>query len=55
MGGGKGKPLLWVSLVKFGTKIFEIGRGFYKEKILKIFREVSDKLGIRTKVCLRRV
>lgn len=52
MGSGKGKPFSWVSAVAYGSVIFEIGFGFSREKTLKIFREVSGKLGIKTRVCV---
>ena len=48
MGKGKGNPELWVSVVKRGRVICEIG-GVTEERAREIFSLVKSKLPIKTK------
>jgi large subunit ribosomal protein L16 len=52
MGKGKGNVEMWVSVVKPGKIIFEIG-GVSEELAKKALKKASDKLPIKTKIVQR--
>ena len=52
MGKGKGNVEMWVSVVKPGKIMFEIG-GVPEELAKKALKKASDKLPIRTKIVQR--
>lgn len=52
MGKGKGNVEMWVSVVKPGKIMFEIG-GVSEELAKKALKKASDKLSIRTKIVQR--
>jgi len=52
MGKGKGNVEMWVSVVKPGKIMFEIG-GVSEDLAKKALKKASDKLSIRTKIVQR--
>ncbi len=52
MGKGKGNVEMWVSVVKPGKIMFEIG-GVPEELAKKALKKASDKLSIKTKIVQR--
>jgi len=52
MGKGKGNVEMWVSVVKPGRIMFEIG-GVSEELAKKALKKASDKLSIKTKIVQR--
>ena len=52
MGKGKGNVEMWVSVVKPGKIMFEIG-GVSEELAKKALKKASDKLSIKTKIVQR--
>lgn len=53
MGTGKAEPEYWVSVIKHGTVLFEIG-GVSEEAAKICFRRVAHKLPIRVRFVKRR-
>ena len=49
MGKGKGNPEFWVSVVKRGRVIIELGGGLSKEEAKQILKAASYKLPIKTR------
>lgn len=49
MGKGKGNPEFWVSVVKRGRVIIELGGGLSKEEAKEILRAAAYKLPIKTR------
>ena len=53
MGKGKGSPEYWVSVVKPGRILFEVG-GVTREVAEELFRNAGHKLPVKTKIVARR-
>lgn len=49
MGKGKGAPEFWVSVVKRGRVVFELGGGLSEEEARIIFKSAAHKLPVKTK------
>lgn len=52
MGSGKGNVKFWVAVIKPGMLLFEL-KGIEKEIVLKLFKNISYKLPIKTKIIFK--